>query len=200
MEHSATCTVCGKSFSRTRPIRGQTCSKACTNAFRISKRPTRTCAHCGKAFSKPASSVVRFCSIACFNRSSSRGTNAVKPMVQECAHCGNEFRRSAGQIKRRFCSRACALSAKYGPRQKVLIGVGRASKARKNGNRAMFIREFREAFPFCQRCGWKDEPAVLHVHHKNRDRNTRDRSQLEVLCPNCHSVEHYRAKDRFGRV
>ena len=31
---------------------------------------------------------------------------------------------------------------------------------------------------------------VLIVHHKDRDRNNSDISNLEILCANCHMKEH----------
>lgn len=42
----------------------------------------------------------------------------------------------------------------------------------------------------CNRCGYNKEPKILGVHHKDRDRNNNDLINLEVLCPNCHSLEH----------
>jgi 5-methylcytosine-specific restriction endonuclease McrA len=42
----------------------------------------------------------------------------------------------------------------------------------------------------CNRCGFDKESKVLGVHHKDRNRNNNKMSNLEVLCPNCHSLEH----------
>ena len=42
----------------------------------------------------------------------------------------------------------------------------------------------------CQRCGYNNEPLILGIHHKDRNRHNNDISNLEILCPNCHSLEH----------
>lgn len=46
----------------------------------------------------------------------------------------------------------------------------------------------------CQRCGFSDHRA-LTVHHKDRNRSNNDPSNLELLCWNCHAIEHYDHKD-----
>jgi 5-methylcytosine-specific restriction endonuclease McrA len=42
----------------------------------------------------------------------------------------------------------------------------------------------------CVRCGYNTAPHILGVHHKDRNRRNNELSNLEVLCPNCHSLEH----------
>lgn len=42
----------------------------------------------------------------------------------------------------------------------------------------------------CQRCGWHIDKRILQVHHKNRDILNNHISNLEVLCMNCHALEH----------
>jgi 5-methylcytosine-specific restriction endonuclease McrA len=42
----------------------------------------------------------------------------------------------------------------------------------------------------CERCGYSEHPEILGVHHKDRNRHNNDLSNLEVLCPTCHSLEH----------
>jgi 5-methylcytosine-specific restriction endonuclease McrA len=42
----------------------------------------------------------------------------------------------------------------------------------------------------CNRCGYNSEPRILGVHHIDRNRMNNEISNLEVLCPNCHSLEH----------
>jgi len=51
----------------------------------------------------------------------------------------------------------------------------------------------------CNRCSWAIKKEILHVHHKNRDRNDNNLSNLEILCPNCHYLEHYEQKDGLYR-
>lgn len=42
----------------------------------------------------------------------------------------------------------------------------------------------------CERCGFDKDPAII-VHHKDRNRSNNDISNLEVLCCNCHAIEHW---------
>ena len=42
----------------------------------------------------------------------------------------------------------------------------------------------------CNRCNF-DDKRILVVHHKDRNRENNDISNLEILCPNCHAIEHW---------
>jgi len=42
----------------------------------------------------------------------------------------------------------------------------------------------------CTRCGF-DNPLAICVHHKDRNRNNNNIDNLEVLCYNCHAIEHH---------
>jgi predicted HNH restriction endonuclease len=48
----------------------------------------------------------------------------------------------------------------------------------------------KDMIKICNRYGYNSEPKILGVHHKDRNRHNNDISNLEVLCPNCHSLEH----------
>jgi 5-methylcytosine-specific restriction endonuclease McrA len=47
----------------------------------------------------------------------------------------------------------------------------------------------------CARCGYAEFKEILEVHHIDRNRSNNELSNLQVLCPNCHQVEHFLAKD-----
>lgn len=45
----------------------------------------------------------------------------------------------------------------------------------------------------CERClisEWMDNPVPLELHHKDRNKFNNSFENLEILCPNCHSLEH----------
>lgn len=49
---------------------------------------------------------------------------------------------------------------------------------------------FRDQEGCCRRCGnseWLGEPITLELEHKDGDNRNDERSNLELLCPNCHS-------------
>jgi len=52
----------------------------------------------------------------------------------------------------------------------------------------------------CNRCGiseWMGQPISLELEHKDGVRTNNERSNLECLCPNCHSLTHtWRGKNR----
>lgn len=201
MLYAGICANCGAEYTRSRPLRGTTCSAACAVAL-YKRKPNveRTCPQCGKVFAVKPSSKVRYCSIGCFNRSPDRGKRGDRNAV--CAHCGKAFLRNAGNVKQRFCCRKCANAGrewrptKVGEQLPLRLRQGGQVK---DGHTRKTAQAFKEAFPFCQRCGWREEPAILHVHHKDRNRQNHAKKNYEVLCPNCHFMEHYRAGDR-GRA
>lgn len=46
----------------------------------------------------------------------------------------------------------------------------------------------------CEKCGWNMVKSVLNVHHIDRNRTNNKLENLIILCPNCHSIEHYNKK------
>ena len=52
----------------------------------------------------------------------------------------------------------------------------------------------------CENCyltEWCGEPIPLEQHHKDDDKNNNVRSNLELLCPNCHALtDNYRGKGK----
>jgi hypothetical protein len=66
-----------------------------------------------------------------------------------------------------------------------------------DGNRNSGYRKI--AFDYypniCNRCLFDKNPNILIVHHKDRNRLNNVLDNLEILCPNCHSEEHFNSKD-----
>lgn len=58
---------------------------------------------------------------------------------------------------------------------------------------------FLRTAPRCMRCGYDSVPAILELHHVDRNPRHNTEANLLLLCPNCHSLDHFHAKDgRFG--
>lgn len=52
----------------------------------------------------------------------------------------------------------------------------------------------------CELCGlseWMDVKLTLELHHKNGDHYDNDLSNLQILCPNCHSIQEAHKKSRM---
>ena len=54
----------------------------------------------------------------------------------------------------------------------------------------------------CEKCGWHEKPdgaeyTPCELHHKDGNSHNHLRENLEMICPNCHSLtESYRAKNK----
>lgn len=51
----------------------------------------------------------------------------------------------------------------------------------------------------CENCGiseWLGVKIVLELHHKNGDHYDNDLNNLQILCPNCHSIQEAHKKSR----
>lgn len=52
----------------------------------------------------------------------------------------------------------------------------------------------------CEKCNnsiWMNKPIPIEIHHKNGDNKDNSLSNLEFLCPNCHSLtDNFRAKGK----
>lgn len=104
-----------------------------------------------------------------------------------CAHCGNRFYRAKNKVNAsrsglQFCDRKCKEAAqKYNPLiQPEHYGTG--SDYRK------IALEFYGAR--CEHCGFDSNIKALDVHHKDRNRCNNNIDNLQVLCCNCHAIEH----------
>lgn len=111
----------------------------------------------------------------------------------------------------------CTWMKKFGLDWEKYKNVGRkgrdSTEDRKYTAEQAFQKDmpFRYAFKYlkeerewkCESCGlseWKGQKLPLEVHHINGDRWDQRRENLQILCPNCHSLtENWRAKSK-GKV
>ena len=91
-------------------------------------------------------------------------------------------------LNKETCSRACANIHRTGikyklnrPRDKVI------------SERAIKVRLLSARQGVCERCGY-NKLEILHVHHKDKNRNNNSLENLELICPNCHYEEHHLGK------
>lgn len=137
-------------------------------------RVIANCQVCNQRFEHISSrcSRAKYCSTKCYNKAQSK-----KGSVEyECRHCHVKFMGSPSH-KRIYCSKKC---------------VGKASKSVWKGKYTTIRKNMlaRGLINKCEKCGYTKNVSLLGVHHKDRNRENNDLSNLSVLCPTCHSEEH----------
>lgn len=155
----------------------------------------RTCLNpdCGVLFDAPEKEVRRgngkFCSLSCASKVNGRKRYENRPKFT-CAFCSIEFFRKKTLPKHGlvFCSRAHKDAAqRLGGIQEIQpphYGTGGAAASYR-------ATAFRVYPPRCNRCGYDTHVKILVVHHRDRDRTNNTSENLEILCPNCHAIEHW---------
>jgi len=143
-------------------------------------RVSKICLNCGDEFSVPQyrENTAKFCSKSC----NGNWVSENKSTFMDCDVCGKTYRRAnshLGYIKN-TCSMKCRgiASRTEAPISKDYPSVRKWMKRR-------------NMIKSCGRCGYDQYVEILVVHHIDRNRENNDLNNLEVLCPNCHAVEHY---------
>lgn len=111
----------------------------------------------------------------------SNGHPAKQLVTKKCLCCEIEFTTEKRSTREQVtCSRACSNTYfRSGPNNGNYIDA--ASTYR---NKA-----FKYYAPICVRCGHNNILA-LEVHHKDKNRDNSNIENLEILCANCHTIEH----------
>lgn len=157
------------------------CSRKCLG-FGTRTTVTAKCEECNTEFTHISSRANRakYCSRKCYHKAQSRkGT-----VEYVCQHCEKRFL-DAPSHKRKYCSKAC---------------VNKANKATWRGTYSTVRKVMiaRKMLTKCERCSYSEHPEILGVHHKDRNRHNNDLTNLEVLCPICHSLEHSKHISQIG--
>lgn len=124
--------------------------------------------------------------------------------MKNCKRCGKEL--TINQYHNTFCGQKCAALFK---KEEYLSNWknGTESGNRQNGQISNYVRNYllenREYK--CERCGWGEINPVtnkvpLEIHHKDGNYKNNSEDNLEVLCPNCHSLTpNFKALNTTGR-
>ena len=171
------CLNCGKE-QYVPPYRIDTykfCSRKCGHQHQSKNdRVNLNCVICNAKFSviSHRKNKAKYCSRKCYYK----GMLTKGSVRHECQHCAKEFWDSPS-VKRKYCSKACVNKTKKETFEPKFTTVRKAMLSRGLINK-------------CVRCGFDKFPQILGVHHIDRNRNNNKINNLEVLCPNCHSIEH----------
>ena len=152
------------------------------NSGKTRKFTICSCDICGAEYRRASRHLgetsTKFCSQRCKGMSSR--------IKSKCGHCNTEFyvepsRAKASKSGIVFCSRKCKdLGQKY--IQEIWPEHYFSSKEYRK-------LAFNKLPNHCNRCGFSVLEA-LEVHHIDRDRKNNLISNLEILCANCHTIEH----------
>lgn len=158
---------------------------------------TRDCLFCQRPFKAHQKEVNRgfgkFCSRSC-----SAQYNGAKSKLEPncvCTFCQTPFYRSNSQKKRAkssgllFCSRSCKDKA-----QRLDSGISEIWPTH-YGINSDYREKALSCLPKrCDVCGYDKHPEVLQVHHRDGNRKNNVLENLQVLCPTCHTVEHFQRR------
>jgi hypothetical protein len=147
---------------------------------------TLTCCNCNKEFSGLKKNKRKFCSKSCaiqFNNSKypkrKRGER-----LSNCLCCGNPL--NLHQIK--FCSKFCSIE--YHWNERVMKIENGDTSFGSDTYKKYLIEKFGNN---CMKCGWHEiNPTTglvpIQMEHKDGNSTNHNLNNLELLCPNCHSL------------
>ncbi len=153
------------------------------------------CLVCGKKLKQGQK---KFCSRSC----SATYNNSLRKETLYCKNCGTPLKEN----QKEFCSNKCQTKYQYeqyierwkNGEESGLSGVYNISK---HIRRYLFEKNDCK----CEMCGWGETNKFtgnipLEVHHKDGDYTNNKEENLQLLCPNCHSLtETFKAHNKSGR-
>jgi 5-methylcytosine-specific restriction endonuclease McrA len=151
----------------------------------------RNCLNCHAEFFARPTDVRRghgkYCSISCSTSHINRSRKSIPEPNVECAHCDKPFYLNRSKQKNSksglfFCCREHKdLSQRIGGIEAI------QPNHYGSGYRALALAMLPQK---CNRCAYEQHPEILQVHHRDHDHHNNDLENLEILCPNCHVIEH----------
>ena len=144
------------------------------------------CIICNKRFKTIPSVSSKTCSKECGYKK----RRALR-VVGECLICKKQISSARYRI-RKYCSNDCRFAdigriVNESAKQRTTWGDLRNRKKAKQ----WFIDRYKE----CQICGYSKVIEILELHHIDRNDRNNHISNLMLLCPNCHSEDHFKGKD-----
>jgi hypothetical protein len=143
------------------------------------RNPNIKCIVCQKPIYRRPSEIERntgrvFCSMTCY------GVSCRKEAP--CVVCAKPI---LSGLNRKTCSRSCANVHRTGIQYKI-----HSPRDKVKSQRSLKIRLLNQRGKSCERCRYS-KIEILHVHHKDRNREHNELENLELICPNCHAEEHH---------
>lgn len=159
----------------------------------------RECLKCKSVFDAQLKEIKRgfgkFCNRKCAQQflQAERSLKIKSKHNVNCAWCNKSFYKKISELNKSksklyFCCRGHKdLAQRIG-------GIEEIQPSHYGDNnydyRIIVFRNFNKP-KICERCGFDKNEAAIVVHHKDRDRTNNSIDNLEVLCCNCHAIEHF---------
>ena len=186
MIHTIICKYCNIEFSH-KDHRTIYCSPECSLDGRFGAEVLATCPECDKEFSLRGDNRKKFCSRPCAiqNRTTTK-------QISYCVYCDKVLLRK--DVK--YCSGSC--QGKYQRSQyleKWFSGNVSGNTGGEYVGLSGYVRSYllEEAEYQCSKCGWGEvHPDTgnipLQINHIDGNSLNSSPNNLEVICPNCHSL------------
>lgn len=153
----------------------------------------RTCEQCGSDFQAEAKEVNRgygrFCARSCSAKFNACKRSEALPDDTVCSWCSKSFRRGRSRPSKTglyFCCRDHK-DAALGSGMFPALHPPHYGSAKEDYRKIAFDHHP----PCCNRCGYDKYTEVLQVHHRDESHDNNDPSNLEILCPTCHTEHHF---------
>jgi len=125
-----------------------------------------------------------------------------KVKQNNCLNCGKEVSRKP----KKYCNNQCQKDYEYKEyikrwKQGLESGIVGQYATSKHLRRYLFEKYDSK----CCKCGWDkehpiDEAIPLEIDHKDGDYTNNNEDNIELICPNCHSLTPtYKARNKNGR-
>lgn len=126
-----------------------------------------------------------YCSKTCARRITSNIQNRI------CPNCNKKIPYTRKTRHKKWCSHECQLIYTFRYNREHNIPIGHIAVR----TYLLLTREYK-----CSNCKlskWQDESIPLEAHHKDGNHNNNSEENLELICPNCHSLtDNYKSKNR----
>ena len=189
-EHKKHCLTCGKEIPYEQH-RNVFCSHSCSAVYNNIKRGKRSKETCEKI------------SRTLLGNNSEKNIKKTenkldKKHITHCKNCGKEIHAKSRNTA--YCSNSCYLEKKR--KEKISRWLNGENFVKGGHQIPSFIREYLLKLHKnkCEKCGWSETNKStglipLQIHHIDGDCTNNHIENLQVLCPNCHSLT-----DTFGSL
>lgn len=174
-----------------------------------SKNKQNFCLCCGKEITGRNKNTKKFCNSSCaatYNNKlrpkKQKENKKVKKEKRFCINCGNTLKNH----QKNFCRLCCSIDYRYNEyikRWKNGEETGLKGEYGISNNIRRYLKE--KYNNKCQLCGWGEintftGKVPLEVHHIDGDYTNNKEENLQLLCPNCHSLtETFKNSNKNGR-